>query len=398
MHQVALYPHQVKAIKDLRTGSVLCGGVGSGKSRTSIAYYFDIESKGSPKKDIYVITTAKKRDTLDWEREAAEFSISKDRNSSLNGVAIFVDSWNNISKYTNVSASFFIFDEQRLVGSGVWVSSFLKIAKKNNWILLSATPGDTWLDYIPLFIANGFFKNRTEFIRNHVLYKPFMKYPKIDRYINTKYLESLKSKILVVMDYEKKTVIHEENIRVNYDRESYIRLLKTRWNFEENTPTSNVSELFFLIRKVVNADPSRLDVIKTLLEKHQKLIVFYNFNYELEILRNLKTQDVDIGELNGHKHDALPTSNKWVYLVQYSSGSEAWNCIETNAIAFYSLNYSYRIMTQAAGRIDRMNTEFLNLYYYKLISRSPLDKAINRALLNKKKFNEKKYVSKYSHY
>lgn len=384
-----LFPYQLDAVNQLKTGSILCGGVGSGKSITSVYYYYFVECNDNPSKDLYIITTAKKRDTLDWERECAKFALATDRDSSINGVLVKVDSWNNIKKYVDVDNAFFIFDEQRVVGSGAWVKSFIKITKKNNWILLSATPGDTWMDYIPVFVANNFYKNRTEFIRRHVVYNSFMRFPKVDRFLEESRLNRLKREVIVIMKYKKKTNSIYKTLWADYDKNKLKLVTQKRWNPFTDKPIKQISELFVAVRKVVNSDPTRLNIIKELLEKHRKIIIFYNFNYELEILRTLKEiSGVKVAEWNGHKHEPLPKGESWAYLVQYLSGSEGWNCIETNVIAFYSLNYSYRIMTQAAGRIDRMNTPFVNLYYYRIASPSWIDRAIRKAIAHKKNFNE----------
>jgi len=386
--KIRLFKHQENALSQLKTGSILCGGVGSGKSLVAVAYYYMNEMP----KDLYIITTAQKRDTLDWERECANFALSRKRESSINNILVTVDSWNNIKKYSDIKHSFFIFDEQRVIGSGAWVKSFLKVVKNNNWILLSATPGDNWLDYIPVFIANGFYKNRTEFMRRHVVFKSFTKFPKIDRFLEERYLEKLKRKVLVFMDYEKKTIRHEQNILVDFDKDKFNIIDKKRWNIYNNQPIKNIVELFFLIRRVVNSDHSRLKIIEELIKKHNRLIIFYNFNYELDLLKTIK--DITITEYNGHVHDPISKDRIWIHLVQYTAGSEGWNCIETNAIVFYSLNYSYRIMTQAAGRIDRLTTPYVNLYYYRLISKSWIDKEISKALDKKQNFNERKYIRK----
>lgn len=382
---IKLYDHQKTAVSQLKTGSILHGGVGSGKSLAAIMYFYTNEPF---EKELYIITTAKKRDSLDWEEECKHFKLS----------TIIVDSWNNIKKHVDVKDAFFIFDEQRLVGSGVWVKSFLKIVKSNNWILLSATPGDTWMDYIPVFIANGFYKNRTQFIRRHVVYNTFVRFPKVDRYVETNRLARLKSYITVTMNYKKPTKSNYENLLADYDKEKFKLVAEKRWNPYTNLPIKDVSELCFTMRKVVNSAPNRLAIIQALINKHKKLIVFYNFNYELEILRELeRLQKISVAEYNGHKHEPLPKGERWVYLVQYISGGEGWNCIETNAIAFYSLNYSFRMMTQAAGRIDRINTPYVNLFYYRIISLSIIDNAIQKALTNKKKFNEKRFAKNTSH-
>lgn len=378
---IELYKHQKEAVEKLRTGSILNGGVGSGKSMTALEYY---HTKIPPWQGLYIITTARKRDTLDWEKECEKRYLFKPQ---------AVDSWNNIKKYVGIEDAFFIFDEQRVIGSGVWVKSFLKITKKNDWILLTATPGDTWMDYIPVLIANGFYKNRTQFIARHVVFNRFLKFPKVDRYLETDRLEKLKQYITVNMKYKKPTVSYRKDILVDYDTKKLDLVKKKRWDPFTEKPIRDIASMIFIGRKVVNSDPSRLGTIQALLDKHRKLVIFYNFNYELDILRELvRYPDIQIAEWNGHKHQPIPEGDKWVYLVQYAAGNEGWNCIETNVIVFYSLNYSYRMMHQAAGRIDRMNTPFAKLYYYRLVSDSPIDREIKKALSNKKNFNEARFA------
>lgn len=404
MSGIALYDYQLDAIDRMRNGCILCGGVGSGKSRTSLAYYYKeqggiLSSKNYIKmknpKDLYIITTARKRDTKEWEGEFGPFLITTNPEASIYDHNVVVDSWNNIAKYKDVTNSFFIFDEQRVVGSGAWVKAFLKIARANDWILLSATPGDTWQDYIPVFIANGFFKNRTEFNREHVIFSRFTKYPKVDRYINTGRLIRLRDRILVDMDFKRQTVSHHEDIYVRYDIQRYKEAGKLRWDPFKNEPIVNAAGLCYVWRRIVNSDESRQVALMELFEKHPKMIIFYNFDYELDILKGLFSfygDSVGIAEWNGHKHQPIPDEKSWVYLVQYNAGAEGWNCVKTDTIVFFSANYSYKIMEQSAGRIDRLNTPYTDLYYYHLKSRSGIDLAIAKALSQKKQFNEGKFV------
>ena len=403
-----LYDYQMDAVNNMQNGCILNGGVGSGKSRTALYYYFkeqggSIDSKYKKMKnpkDLYIITTARKRDTLEWEGELANFMMStKPENNELYNHKIIVDSWNNIKKYAEVKDAFFIFDEQRVVGYGAWTKAFLKIAKSNNWILLSATPGDTWNDYIPVFIANGFYRNKTEFIREHVVYARYSKYPKIDRYINTGRLIRLRNKILIDMDFTRKTVSHHEDIYVRYDIDKYKQVTRTRWDPYKNEPIQQASGLCYIWRRIVNESEYRVAALLELLEKCPKAIIFYNFDYELDILMNLNLgDDVEVAQWNGHKHQPVPNTKKWIYLVQYTAGCEGWNCIKTDTIIFFSQNYSYKVMAQASGRIDRLNTPYTDLYYYHLKSRSGIDLAISRALKEKKTFNETKYVGSWSKY
>ena len=400
---IPLYDYQLDAIKRMKNGCILCGGVGSGKSRTSLAYYY-LEQGGKivPKdyipmknpKDLYIITTARKRDTLEWEGELSPFLLSTNPEVNYYKNTVVIDSWNNIKKYANVTGAFFIFDEQRVVGSGTWVKAFLKIAKHNRWILLSATPGDTWIDYIPVFVANGFYKNKTEFIGEHVVYSRFSKFPKIDKYIGTGKLLRLRNDILIDMDFKRPTVSHHEDAYVKYNIEKYKTAMRTRWDLYKNEPIQQASGLCYVLRRIVNEDESRQVMLLEIFEHHPKLIIFYNFDYELDILKRIYYGDkVEIAEWNGHKHLPIPTSKSWVYLVQYTAGCEGWNCVTTDTIVFYSQNYSYKVMQQAAGRIDRLNTPFKDLYYYHLKSRSGIDLAIRKALSEKKQFNEKRWLN-----
>jgi len=383
-----LLPHQREAIDKLSNRKILYGGVGTGKSITVLAYYLEKEAP----KNIYIITTAKKRDSLEWEGDAVKLGISTKREFTPEGVGVLnVDSWNNIHKYEKVEDAFFVFDEQRLVGSGAWVKSFQKIAKNNNWVLLTATPGDTWMDYVPIFVANGFFKNATEFKREHVVYAPYSKYPKIIRYLGVRTLEKYRNIVLVEMPYAKHTERNLIDIVLPHDKELFKKVTVDRWHVYEDRPIRDVSEMFHVMRKVVNSDPHRLEALRELLETHPKMIVYYSFNYELEILRTL-ANEIPVAEWNGHRKQAIPNTDRWVYLVQYVSGAEGWNCTDTDAMCFYSLTYSYKNFEQAQGRIDRLNTKNSQLYYYVFLSDSIIDVAVRKSLSQKQLFNERKWA------
>lgn len=478
---IELKHHQRRVLDQLGNGKILWGGMGSGKSFTSLVYFYervcqgvigDFGSLRSPR-DLYVITTAKKRDSLDWQKDATKLGIGTERDASVGGITIVVDSWNNISKYKGVKDAFFIFDEQRLVGSGTWTKSFISIAKQNDWILLSATPGDTWIDYIPVFVANGFYKNRTEFKREHVIYNTYSKFPKIDRYVGVGKLVRLRNQILVHMPYDSHTVWNRKDVIVDFDKNLFDKATIGRWHVFEHRPLRDVAELFLVMRKIVNSDPSRLDAIRQLMDRHPKLIVFYNFDYELEALRSLAKEEIkkshlslsdnaissrnvtadvisrstqtkstsavqkynstrmssdkssgknskekeitsdttsnqemstapetvsgpetglEVAEWNGHKHEPLPDGERWLYLVQYTAGSEGWNCTTTDAMAFYSLTYSWKAFHQSHGRIDRLNTPYTNLYYYYLVSKSVIDRAIKKSLDEKHDFNQASFM------
>lgn len=403
MMSLKLFDYQLDAIRQMKNGCILCGGVGSGKSLTSLGYYY-LQQGGKvsflqggdhiPMKnprDLYIITTARKRDTMEWEGELSYFLLSKNPEVNFYKNKIVIDSWNNIKKYKDAHGAFFIFDEQRVIGSGAWVKAFLNIARKNDWILLSATPGDTWSDYIPVFVANGFYKNKTEFARRHIVYSRFTKYPKVDRYLETGRLIRLRNSILVDMNFKRQTVSHHEDVYVKYDISKYKDAGKLRWDPYKNEPIPNAGVLCYVWRKIVNSDESRQVALLEIFEKHPKMIVFYNFDYELDILRCL-FPGVEVAEWNGHVHQPIPKGKTWVYLVQYTAGCEGWNCITTDTIVFYSQNYSYKVMQQASGRIDRLNTPYTNLYYYHLKSRSGIDLAISKALKEKRNFNERKYM------
>ena len=403
---------QIDAVKKLHNGCILCGGVGTGKTRAGIAYYFCKVCKGKingrdhgsesdyipmkEPKDLYVITTANKRDKHEWDMELASFLISPDPKLSYYGdrVKVVIDSWNNIAKYRDVSNAFFIFDEQRVSGGKKWANNFERIAKRNEWIFLTATPGDKWIDYLSIFIANGFYRNKSDFINRHVIYKRYSKYPDIERYLDEDYLDWLASQILVNIEYDRKTVRHVHYISVDFDRPTYRELILKRWNAEKGEPIESVSELCYLLRKTVNSDETRKQAALEIIKKCPRLIIFYKYDFERDILRELSLSDgTERAEWNGHQHDPLPKGERWVYLVQYTSGAEGWNCITTDSMLFYSLDYSYKTMEQSMGRIDRRNTPYTDLQYYILHSKAPIDQAIARALKQKKDFNERRFFS-----
>ena len=406
MNGVTLYPYQLDALRRMKNGCILCGGVGSGKSRTGLAYYYVLNegkiapsdkspytSMCVPPKDLYIITTARKRDTKEWETELAPFQLSTDPSGTPYRNKIVVDSWNNIHKYENVERAFFIFDEQRVVGKGAWVKSFLRITKRNQWILLSATPGDTWTDYIPVFIANGFYKNRTEFNREHVVFNRSVKFPKVERYLSQGKLLRLRNEILVDMDFKRQTIAHHEYVYCDYDILAYKDVIRRKWDPFKNEPIQNAAGFCYILRKIVNASEDRMIRLLEVLERHPRAIIFYNHDYELEALRGCQyAPETVVAEWNGHKHEPIPTSDRWVYLVQYTAGAEGWNCVTTDTIIFYSQTYSFKTLEQAAGRIDRLNTPFTDLYYYHFKSRSSIDISIGRALAAKKQFNERKFA------
>lgn len=477
MATIELHDHQKEAVRKMHNGCVLWGGVGTGKTLTALAYAMEREVG----RHVVVITTAKKRNTLDWVKEAAMLGFPHDK--------IEVDSWNNIKKFVDREGCLFIFDEQRLVGTGAWTKSFHKIVKRNRWILLSATPGDTWSDYAPLFIANGWYKNVSEFRKMHAVYSRYTTYPKIEYYVNEGLLQKYRKKVLVEMPMQRHTTRHMHYVQCDYDRELLDIVRKRRWNVYEDKPLKNAAELFGVMRKVVSSDQDRVTKMEELVANHPRLIVFYNFDYELEILREIcqkeanrvgndlllsyqnpsettsalisdtrsntsmgndptvadatletnHAQDVspsdvpftctsgcpkctseaqgeslnpslvDVcqtangmsspdgqttfswAEYNGHKHQDVPTTDRWVYLVQYMSGAESWNCTETDAMVFWSLTYSWKQWDQSQGRIDRMNTPFNDLHYYAMVTDSPADKPVLRALEQKRDFQPRKY-------
>lgn len=406
MAGIRLFDYQLDAIRRMKNGCILCGGVGSGKSLTALSYYYlqnggELESisggeyipMDDPPMDLYIITTARKRDTFEWEKELAPFLLTTSGETNLYCNRVTIDSWNNIAKYAEAKDAFFIFDEQRVVGSGVWVKSFLKIASANRWILLSATPGDSWSEYIPVFVANGFYKNRTQFIREHVIYSHAAKFPKIERYLGEGTLEALRGAILVDMDFHRPTVQHHEDIFVSYDAGLYREILRRRWDVWKDEPIENAGGLCYCLRKAVNLDESRQRAALEIVEKHPRMILFYSFDYELEALKAIGwPPGTALAEWNGHRHEPVPEGEKWVYLVNYAAGAEGWNCTKTDTIVFYSQHYSYKVTTQASGRIDRLNTPYRDLYYYHLKSRSGIDIAISRALREKKTFNESRFI------
>lgn len=392
-----LYPAQEEAVEKMKNGCILNGGVGSGKSRTSLYYYLKItggyvdsertlHSSKNPL-GLYIITTAQKRNKKEWEMECLPYRFTPN-------LDVAIDSWNNIGKYVDVKNAFFIFDEDRICGKGAWAKSFLKIARNNQWIVLSATPGDDWEQYATIFIANGFFKNRTDFYNHHVIWNPHTPYPSVLRFYDEDVLYKMKKSLLIDMDVPRHTKRIFEDIICEYDYDLYKQTQEEHWNPYDQCPIETPSQMCYLLRRICNEDRSRISLLNKLLEKHPKSIIFYSYDYELDVLRNGISKKFKIAEYNGHRHEPVPDGDNWVYLVNYGAGAEGWNCITTDTIIFFSQTYSWKTYEQACGRIDRVNTKFTDLHYYNLVSRSPIDGVIKRALKQKKLFNLFKYGEK----
>lgn len=400
-----LYPHQKDAIDRMFNGCILHGGTGTGKSRTAAYYYFQLYGgsienrkytpmKGKPP-DLYIISTAKKVKDKEWEEELVPFLLYPDPETKLTryGNKVIIDSWQVIKKYADVKNAFFIFDENKICGKGVWAKSFLKISRNNQWIILTASPGDRWEDFETVFVAHGFFRNRTEFKNEHLIYDPYCKnFPKIKGYRNETRLIRLRDKLLIDMELERHTKQIHEPVWCSYDMARYKEVMRSRWDPYKDEPIQQAAGLCYVLRRIVNTDDSRQRALLELLEDHPRVIIFYNFDYEKDILLNLVyPEGTIVAQYNGHVHERLPDSERWVYLVQFNA-CEAWNAITTDTIIFYSQNYSYKTLVQAAGRIDRLTTPYTELYYFHLKSKASIDLAISKALANKKKFNERKFA------
>lgn len=379
--KIQLTPEQEQAVTKLKTGSILYGGVGSGKTYTSLVYYKEVHSDVP----LYVITTAKVRDSHSWEESAANLGIK----------SITVDSWNNIEKYVTKNG-FFIFDEQKTLTYGKWSRTLIKIARSGKpWIMLSATPGDTWLDYMVVFIANGFYRNPTQFKEQHIVYNPYVKFPQIKEYINEGILMRHRRDILVPLVVKRHTRRHFESIYTDFNIALYSKVMTNRFNYLKNRPIKNASELTQLVRRIISSSPGRIRALKEQMAKYPKMIVFYNYDYEKDIIIKAAEQGgYNVAQYNGKVHDDLPESETWIYAVQYTA-AEGWNATSTNHIVFYSPNYSWKVTEQAQGRIDRLNTKFTDLYYTFLVSHSSIDEAVLKSVAQKKKFNESYWGKQY---
>lgn len=409
MERYKIKPYQQDAVDRMHNGCLLNTGTGSGKSFMSILYYWTKVCDGvytddefKPMKNprpLLIITTPKKRDEKEWDKDLAPFLLSSDDNlNSWSDVAkVTIDSWNNIKKYVNYIGHFVIFDENCLASWGTWTKSFLKIAKKNRWILLTATSGDSWTDWLPVFIANGYFKNKTEFRNNHVEYNPYTRYPSIKAYHNVGKLIKYRNEIVVKVKVPHDAIQIHKDILCEYDSDAEKMCLRKRWNPFEDRPLRDATEMAVVMRRIAFSDVSRIETVYKLhTEKHPRIIIFYDYNFELDALIEMcEEYGFNYAQWNGHKHESIPDTNHWLYLVQYTAGNSAWNCTTCSTMIFFNNNYSYKKMTQAAGRIDRMNTPFKELYYYHLTSNSFIDKRIKSSLKQKKDFNEMREFRRY---
>lgn len=375
---VTFKDYQKRAINQMHNGCILCGGVGAGKSLTSLGYIDKVYPSGT----VYIITPARKRNTGEWFDDI--------RKNDMDETRFVVDSWNNLSKYKDVKDAFFLFDEQKVSGKGTWAKSLIRIAKSNQWILLSATPGDTYDDYATVLIANGFVRNRTTWYDEYCVTKSQPFFHIVD-HKNKDVIDMMIRRIFIKMDYQsdKKRIERVIPIQARSAGEEK-EILMTHKAPGAQMPFTTFAAAIAYVRMNCYDKSKKTEALRKIIEKHKKIIVFYNFLSEkLEIERAAIDANVTINFYNGQRHDPIPDTDEWVYGVQYNSGAEAWNCITTNAMVFYSPNYSYKTMEQAHGRIDRVNSPYECLYYYMLLNELNIDNKVMNALSSKKDFNEK---------
>ena len=383
---IKLLKYQEEAIQKLHSGSVLYGATGSGKSLTGLAYYMRCWSH----LDLYIITTSKKRNAGEWEEEIAKLGCPPPK---------AIDSWNRLKNYRMVSDAFFLFDEHKVGGHGKWAQSMITIAKKNKWILLTATPGDVWDDYASIFIANEFVKNKTTWNEDFCIFDRISKYPKIIGYQREDVLKNMRDAVLVPMEYqsEKVPIPYVIPYKVDHEEEAYVLARRKSLRHPEMRAFRNTSAMFAYMRMNLPDKESKIQALADVLKKEPKAIIFYNFTPEKYEIENAARQvNIPFFQYNGQIKDNVPDGDTWVYAVQYTAGAEAWNCITCRTVIFYSMNYSYKVMTQAKGRIDRCNSPFDELHYYYFISPDfEIDQEILNALTRKEKFNEEALANKH---
>ena len=112
----------------------------------------------------------------------------------------------------------------------------------------------------------------SQLIRSHVIFNRFVKYPKVEAYIDTWKLTENRQKILVHMHYEKKTKHVIKLMYASYDESLYKFVSEKRWNVYTDKPIKNISELCYVWRKIVNDDKSREDIIGRIIEEKRKVI------------------------------------------------------------------------------------------------------------------------------
>lgn len=136
----------------------------------------------------------------------------------------------------------------------------------------------------------------------------------------------------------------------------------------------------------------KIAALKDLIESTEdRLIIFYNFNGELEVLRDLcASVERPVSIICGNIKDlsSYEKSKDSVTLVQYQAGAMGLNLQKSNKIVYFTPPLSSEFFEQSKKRIHRIGQDRTCFYYY-LICSGSIEEKIYRTLAMRKDYTER---------
>lgn len=388
-----LYNFQRQLLNSIEENYIIAADTGTGKTMMAIHHYLK-HNTGEP---LLILAPPQKIKEGGWQREldfvASHYNIE---------IPYDIISYGVLSKrWKEYKDWFLVMDECHYVKNPTSQrgKAAINLTKQStNFLLLSATPSSNgWGDTIAYMIMFGYYKNKTQFLKEHAVYN------RID-YGN--------GPVNVVSDYRDQEKLQKlyQSFSIKLAKEDCLDLPPLVFEKVHFKPSKeyniikkdrvlgeelfdNISKLQHGLRFYAN-QADKLKYTEMLLEgTEENVIIFYNYKQENEELKKIaKKLKKKVFEVSGSKTN-LPDKEKWtslknsVTIVQYQAGAAGIELQYANIVIFHTPTYSYQDYEQALGRAYR-NGQTKKVTVYQYITKNTIETSIYQALAAKKDFTE----------
>lgn len=142
----------------------------------------------------------------------------------------------------------------------------------------------------------------------------------------------------------------------------------------------------------------KLDAVQDLIQStNDRIIIFYNFNVELEALKRICSElDRPVSEVNGNVKDliAYETRSDSVTLVQYQAGSMGLNLQKSNKIIYFTLTDRSDLFEQSKKRIHRIG-QYRPCFYYTMICKGSVEESVHNTLQKRMDYTDELFAEEF---
>ena len=406
--KIKLYPHQVRALEKT-------------KNFNHVAYYLDMglgkTFVGSEKLKMlntnHNLIVCQKSKLQDWYEhmktyypEYNTFIYSKTREIPPKSVIIINYDlvWRRPELLTTLKNFTLMLDESSLIQNEKSNrSKFILKMKPTNVILLSGTP--TGGKYEQLWSQ---LKLLGWNISKRLYWDEFIKFVKIDvggfpikKVTGYKNVDRLKDKLrthgaifmksdeVFQLPKQIENIIKVDNTK-EYKKFNKDRLIKI--DDTELVGDTSLTKMLYLRQLSSQYNSNKTAALKDLLEStNDRVIVFYNFDKELEIIQEICNKlEKPISMINGHEKNLknFTECNDCVLLGQYQAAAMGLNLQLSNKIIYFSLPLQSELFMQSKKRIHRIGQEKTCFYWY-LITKNSIEEQIFETLKQRRDYTNK---------